>query len=440
MSYLYKIHRWFSYFCILFFVMLCFTGLILMFRMQLVGANQIMPMKTGAPVTYDQIWSEMPKGEKAVEAKYPDKSIRAIFAQPESGMMQFRIQDKNSQKRVATMMRMGGERVAYYPEDGSMMETTYGANQKSPWVTKTLRVLHIMHTKLVNTDWGTGALAFVCTLTLISLISGFFLYGPCMKGSAYGRVAESPAAKKWMDIHKFLGITAGVWAIVLTMSGLGILYFASAYRGYVKDVQAAAHAEFAQEGKGSRAVDLGEALAYMKEKFPGQYVISVELPSRSMPAYAFYVTRAKENPDTYFGQPVFVRNQTDGTTPESFTKDIPSNVRLASVAVDLHIHNHDLPILQYIWAIWTVLAMVMGISAFISLWRKKFPAPRKAVHRMHKARKPAASAWRVPAGVSLLTLLGLALPLFGNAASWGAAAAFLLAGGISFYCWRKESA
>ncbi len=440
MSYLYKIHRWFSYFCILFFVMLCFTGLVLMFRMQLVGANQVMPMKTGTPATYDQIWSEMPEGVKAVEAKYPDKNIRAIFAQPESGMMQFRIQDKNSHERVATMMRMGGERVAYYPDDGSMMETTYGANQKSPWVTKTLRILHIMHTKLVNTDWGTGALAFVCTLTLISLISGFFLYGPCMRGSAFGRVAESPAAKKWMDIHKFLGITAGVWAIVLTVSGLGILYFSSAYRGYVKDVQAAAHTEFAREGKGSRDVDLDEALSYMKETFSGQYVISVELPSRSMPAYTFYVTRAKDKPDTYFGQPVFVRNRADGNTPESFTKDIPAHIRLASVAVDLHIHNHDLPILQYLWAIWTVLAMVMGLSAFASLWRKKFPAPRKAMHRLHKARKPAASAWKVPAGVSLLTLLGLALPLFGNAASWGAAAAFLLAGGISFYCWRKESA
>lgn len=438
MSYFYKIHRWFSYFCILFFVMLCFTGLVLMFRMELTGANAVMPMKQGTPVSYDTLWSEMPAGAKAVETKYPDKSIRAIFAQPESGMMQFRIQDKNSNARVATMMRMGGERVAYYPEDGSMMETTYGANQKSPWVTKMLRVLHIMHTKLVNTSWGTAALAFVCTLTLISLISGYVLYGPCMRGSAFGRVAESPAARKWMDIHKFLGITAGLWAVVLTVSGLAILYFASSYRGYVKEVQTAAHAQFMSEAKGGRPVDLGEALSYMHDKFPEKYVISVEMPSRSMPAYAFYVTPAKANPDTYFGQPVFVRNTASGSDVESFTKDVPMNVRAASVGVDLHIHNHDLPLLKYIWAVWTVLAMVMGISAFISLWRKKFPAPRKAVHRTHGVRKPS-STWKVPVAVSFLTLAGLVLPLFGNAASWGAAAAFLLAGAVSFYCWRKES-
>lgn len=440
MQYFYKIHRWFSYFCILFFVMLCVTGLILMFRMELMGANQVMPMKPGTPVSYDTMWQEMPEGKKAVEAAYPEKSVRAIFAQPESGMMQFRVQDKNNHDRVATMMRMGGERIAWYPEDGSMMETTYGANQKSPWVTKTLRVLHIMHTKLVNTTWGTAALAFVCTLTLISLLSGYFLYGPCMRGSAFGRVAEGPSARKWMDIHKFLGITAGLWAVILTVSGLAILYFASEYRTYVKDAQAAAHETFAAEAKGTTKVGLEDALSAVKEKFPGDYVISVELPSRMLSAYTFYVTRAKENPDTYFGQPVFVKDTDNGGAPDIYTKDIPAHIRVASVGVDLHIHNHDLPLLKYLWALWTVLSIVMGVSAFISLWHKKFPEARKAgVRPAHHSLRRGTSPWQVPAVVSLLTLLGLVLPLFGNAAAWGAAVAFLLAGGISFFCWRKES-
>lgn len=435
----YKIHRYTSLFCAVFFILLCVTGLILLFRMDIADANRTTPMMKEASIAHSQAWNALEEGQKAVEAANPGKSVRAVFAVPKDGSLVYRIQDKNSHARVATMMRMGGERVAYYPATGMMMKNNYGSDQKYTWVPEVIRYLHIFHTRLVNTNWGTGALAFVCTVSLLSLLSGYFIYKPSMGRDGFGKVHEFPRGRMWMDIHKWLGITCGAWAVVLTVSGLSILYFASAYRGYVKDVQADAVSHFENTSEDAASLSMRDALIAVQQQFPGSFVLSSELPSRSMKAYTFYITPEREELVDFFGQPVFVSAGGDGKA-DIYTEAVPAAVRAGAFGVDLHIHNHNLPLLKYIWAFWTFLTTVMAVSAVIALWDRKFPSRQKRHPQgrrpVMKQKKPA--VWTMPAVISVLTLLGLVLPLMGNAASWGAAAAFIAAAVLSFACWQRE--
>ena len=122
-------------------------------------------------------------------------------------------------------MRMGGRQVSFDPATGHTMEMTYGTHVKYPAISSFVHTIHVLHTRLGLESGGVAALAFVCTLILVSLISGIILYGPFMRGSSFGEIRSFPAHRKWMDIHKMTGMLTGMWAVVLTASGILILFF-----------------------------------------------------------------------------------------------------------------------------------------------------------------------------------------------------------------------
>lgn len=389
---------------------------------------------------YRRGWNGLEAGQEAVSAAYAQQRIQAVFIQPEDGTLLFRIQDKNSQEKVRTMMRMGGRQVSFDPATGHTMEMTYGTHVKYPAISSFVHTIYVLHTRLGLESGGVAALAFVCTLILVSLISGIILYGPFMRGSSFGEIRSFPAHRKWMDIHKMTGMLTGMWAVVLTASGILILFFAASYKDYTASVNREAQAYFAAGGTVRQNLSLESAFQAVEEQFPDDFILSVQLPAGKSTMYSFYMTPASENPDTFFGQPVFVEGNAGGTA-DIYTRDVPWYIRASALGVDLHIHNHRTPVLKWIWAFLTVMTMVMIISAFISFWKKKLPADRGAhrpVRRMAR-RNRRSSVWAVPAGISILSLAGLVFPLQGEAGAWAGAASFVLAGVLAVACvWREK--
>lgn len=446
MGYMYKIHRWVSTICAVFFLLLCATGLILLFRQEIFSWNQadsgtVMSMEKEPAQSFDyrKGWAGLEAGQAAVSSAYAAQRIQAVFVQPEDGTLMFRIQDKNSHEAVRTMMRMGGRQISFDPATGHMMEMTYGTHVRYPAVSSFVHTIHVLHTRLGLENGGVALLALVCTLILVSLLSGIILYGPFMKGSSFGEIRSFPAHRKWMDIHKMTGMLTGMWAVVLTASGILILFFSAAYRDYTASVSREAQAHFASAGETGSTLSLTSAFQAVQEQFPHDYILSVQLPSGKSSAYSFYMTPASDHPDTFFGQPVLAAG-TAGGTADIYTRPVPWYIRASALGVDVHIHNHGTPLLKWIWAFLTVTTMVMIVSAFISFWKKKLPSGRgthQAVRRRRRNRK--SSVWLVPAGISLLSLAGLILPLQGEAGSWAGAAAFVTAGIWAVVCvWHEK--
>lgn len=426
LGYVYKIHRWVSLFSVIFLLIFCISGLFLTFREEIFDWNQKVVPTPVAHLSHEKGWEYLPQAVHAVSEKYPNDRVVAAFLQPEEGNILLRIQDKVNPKVTMTMMSMGGEKVAYFPETGEIIDRTYGKNVKYPFVTTALQVMHTWHTRMGLRQGGVPIVALVCSLGLISLISGIILYAPFMRGNKFGKIRSNNRRSKWSDWHKYLGVTAGVWFVILSVSGLMILGFSSTYRTYVDSVQKEAVTKLsAPEFNPEKILPL-DVIRAVQKQFPDQYILSINYPEgKRLPAYAVYLTKAVEDPDMNYGQPVFVSADANGKLVQ-VTEPIPAHVHvLAFGGPDLHIHNHATIVLKVIWAVFSLMAIVLVISGTIIFWKKRtayVPKPAEVAAVYHEKH-----AWVWPSVIGLLSVLGLVMPLMGMAGEAIGAGAFIVA-------------
>ena len=142
--------------------------------------------------------------------------------------------------------------------------------------------------------------------------------------------------------------------------------FAASYKDYTASVNREAQAYFAAGGTARQKSLAGISFSGSRRAVSRGFHTLSAASCRKKHHVSFYMTPASENPDTFFGQPVFVEGNAGGTA-DIYTRDVPWYIRASALGVDLHIHNHRTPVLKWIWAFLTVMTMVMIISAFILL-------------------------------------------------------------------------
>ena len=110
MSKIYKIHKWLSIVSVLFFLMFCITGLVLMFRTELNAWAQGGSHHSSSSMAMSQqeisIFNYADEGALLVKEKYPSKDILNISpAMGATHILRYRIIDSSA--TVAPPARMG---------------------------------------------------------------------------------------------------------------------------------------------------------------------------------------------------------------------------------------------------------------------------------------------------------------------------------------------
>jgi|GEM_PF-301126 len=415
MKYWYKIHRWVSLICAIFFLLLCITGLPLLFKNEIHDWNLLKKNSVSTPTPYDVLWESAGKGKLAVESNYPEKSIKSISSQAEMGELLFRVQNKNSHEIVASRLSMGGEQIAYNVKTG----TLHGMNMehvKYPFISKFMHWMHILHMRMGLGTGGMIFLAFMCFLSMVSIISGIFIYQPFMKNISFGTLRRNNKRMLWMDWHKFTGIVAGVWATILCFSGLMIVVFSLSYGAYISDSKAEAEKNLPIIHQSSTSISIQQAITFINKSFPNQVILSIDLPEKitEKTHYTFYVTQKKDKPTEYLGQLVFLPSSIQNQE-SFFTKSLPWYFPFVSFALDLHIHNHETLFLKIVWAIFVLVTIIMIISG-IYAWvfrhleipyrQKDKPFPKENIQIKKNI------IWRMPVFIALFSIFGLVAPLY----------------------------
>lgn len=435
LGYIYTLHRWVSLISAVFFLIFCITGIVLLFRMELFGWNQKVVPTSMAKLSYENGWEYLPAAEKAVRLNYPNDKILAAFVQPEEGNILLRIQDRNSDKAVMTMMRMGGTKVAYYPGTDELIDVTYGKNIKTSTIPKVLQVLHVLHVRMGLSKGGDIAVALLCSLILVSIISGILLYGPFMRGRKFAKIGTGTSRSRWGAWHKYLGITAAVWMVVLSVSGLMILGFASTYKAYDENVLNMAKDALHMNPLTSSGITPLQAVESVAAHYPDKYVLSVNYPQgKKMPLYSVYLTRAEEDPDTNYGQPVYLGHNTLGESV-MITQNIPMIVHALAIGTDLHIRNHSTPLLRWLWAIFSLINIGVIISGMLIIWRKRHPG--NAVRIANETVSAVKNEGYWPFAIGAFTLAGLVFPMFGSIGSVSGAVFLVMALMLAVYKFYK---
>ena len=413
MSKIYKIHKWFSIVSVLFFLMFCITGLILMFRTELNAWAQggTSHLSSSMVMTQDEIsiFKYADEGALLVKKKYPSKDILNISPAMGNGdILRYRIIDSSATVAPPARMGMGGDYALYNPNTKALI-TTHHETSAHPWVRSILHTLHQLHTRLDIGKTGIYIVTILSFLCALSIISGIFLYGPFRKSFAKSAVLSNHM--KLSSLHREFAMVATVWGFILCITGVWIGGFFIANDSYNADVLHTAKQELSSDQ--SEILQPSEAISRIMKAYPDRQLISIDYPSKfNDHHYAFYLgAENDDDPAMFLGQPVYANLHTDSAKDMYSTKTIPWYFTGMTTMINLHIHNHNTMVLKILWAIWDIVLIIGIITGIMMTIKKKFVKSRAMDS---KAPVEIQYVWRKPILYSMLVLLGFIVPLWSN--------------------------
>lgn len=443
MAVIYKVHRYVSLICALFFLLLVLTGLLLLFRHEINAWNTTnLPARSG-PMEMDAIWSALPAGMDAVAASAPGKRIRAVTPDPSDGTLYFRVENLSGGKKERAHMRMGGEQILYDVRS----KTTFNRTKRTyriPMLQTLLHEAHLLHVQMKMGSAGRDFLAAMCVLTLVSILTGLWLYAPMMKTLPFGRRRSNSTRLLVSDWHKIVSVITCAWAFLLTLSGILIVCYAMGNAQYHRDAPRAAANALAKQAaiaEGAHAqCTPAESLSIIRGNFPGKTVISMELPKDESAPYVFYLADPPAKATNFMlGEMAFLP-QTKNAVPVFVPA--PFWMHFAPFFLNLHIHSHDLFAEKLVWALLilgTAAMTATGAWLYATRWRRwqNQVRPQRAPAARAAARKT--SPWREIIWFAAWTFLMLVPPLYGGAGDMAGLAASLILLFSAAYCIRNES-
>ncbi|PIB34986.1 peptidase [Reichenbachiella sp. 5M10] len=203
----FEIHKWTSLICTVFLLLLCLTGLPLIFHEEiehLMGEEPeaiVMPADT-PKMALDSIVM------KAKEAR-PDEVVRFVFL-------------GGDLPNVVTVFM--ADSISAPPDNANMvsMDDRTGQILAQPKFNEGfMYIMFKLHVDLFAGIPGKLFLGFMGLLFVIAIVSGLMLYSPIMKKYDFGMVRTEKSPRiKWLDLHNVLGVVTVAWALVVGLTGV----------------------------------------------------------------------------------------------------------------------------------------------------------------------------------------------------------------------------
>lgn len=197
------IHKWTSLISTLFILMLCITGLPLVFEHEIEHAM-------------------MPELEQ-VSADIPSPSLDSILASAEANRPNeqalYFILDKDDPLAlvITAESTMAGPDDLYYQAFNLRNGHKIDMPQPTEGIMYVIKKLH------VDMFAGLPGMLFLGGMTilmLIAIISGVVLYTPFMRKLEFSEIRQSKGQRtRWLDLHNLLGIVTVVWLFVVGLTG-----------------------------------------------------------------------------------------------------------------------------------------------------------------------------------------------------------------------------
>lgn len=200
-------HKWSSLVCTLFMLLLCLTGLPLIFSHEideLSGRHfAAAPLAEGArPASVDRVVA-------VAQARHPDLVPLYLFAEEDAPGLWYVKFDTHvaSDEKKAVLVAVDGHhgRILGLPDFSRGF----------------MAVMYRLHVDLFAGLAGKLFLGGMGVLLLVSLLSGVVLYAPFMRKLDFGTVRHERRARiRWLDLHNLIGIATLLWALVVGATGV----------------------------------------------------------------------------------------------------------------------------------------------------------------------------------------------------------------------------
>ena len=355
----YAWHKWSSLVCTVFMLMLCITGLPLIFAHEI---DHALGYSVDPPVLEQNAPHNVSVANlvAAAKARRPQDAVQFVTADPDEPDIMYLRMGENIEGEISAFLTYDlrtGEFLNDYPLDQGFMN-----------------VMLRLHIDMFAGLPGTLFLGFMGILLVVSLVSGTVVYAPYMRKLKFATVRRHRSARiKWLDLHNLLGITTLVWLLVVGATGaintLSIPIFAQ----WQKTELAAMTAAYKGEPPIKNTISADQAIAAANAAEPDMALSFMAFPGNEFASphhYAAFMS-GQTSFTSKLLKPVLIDAGTGQITAQ---RDLPWTVGLLLLSQPLHFGDYGGLPLKILWALLDVLAIIV-LASGVYLWFKKRKIP-----------------------------------------------------------------
>lgn len=197
------VHRWTSLACTVFLLLLCVTGLPLIFRQEI---DSVLQAPIRSPAHAGNQRASLDAVVQSALARYPGAKILFASQEPHDTSIWY----------VTVQRPAPSSRLDQAAVDAATADVLGTPRMAENGVMGFIRSLHV---DLFAGQRGELFLGVMGVVFLASLVSGVVLYAPFLRHRPFGSVRRSKPRSAWLDLHNLLGIATLVWALVVGATG-----------------------------------------------------------------------------------------------------------------------------------------------------------------------------------------------------------------------------
>lgn len=405
----YAVHKWTSLICAIFLLLMCLTGLPLIFLEEINNLpsayNHPVPEMSGHnyPGRSDQMVA-------AIQATYPNEKIHYVHFEDEKKSVLFGLIPSGGEGDHGShtlIFNTGTDQVSEEIKPSARQGTGF------------LELVKGLHYNLLSGSAGEIILAVMGLLFLVTLLSGMVLYGPFSKIVPFGTIRNYGVPRhKWMDLHKFLGVVVLVWITVVSFTGALHTMRYPIYNLWSKPVIDKVLLSYQGNPLPEKVFSLQKVVNMVQRKLPGSRVDMIIYPGvlGNASPYHYYVwTHGKNRLTENLFTPVLVDAATGQLTA---VLERPWYANVLGFAYPLHLGNYGGLPLKILWALLDLLTigmLVSGLYGWLIRHRRNVHVQVQEQHMViPNYPNSVRHIWRFPMGIGIMTTIGLVSSLVGT--------------------------
>ncbi|MDF0518793.1 PepSY domain-containing protein [Bradyrhizobium yuanmingense] len=345
------IHRWSSLICTIFALLLCLTGLPLIFHEEL-GPNPAIDEVAG------------PGGRASV-----DRMIAEALAGRPGEVVPYLFYDRDKPiLKIPTAASMtSAPDTFFYKVFDIRTGKALAADQPNEGF---LYIMLRLHADLFAGTKGMLFLGGMGLLLTLSIVSGMVLYGPFARRLRFGEIRKRHSNRlRWLDLHNLLGIITLAWFGIVTLTGVINTLAAPIELMWQSNQLLEMAAQNRGKAPDDRKAPVDLVLANVRAAVPGMTVMTLAFPGTpfSTPThYAAFLTG-----DTPLTSRILKPAIIDAASGEVVAvRDMPWYATALFVSQPLHFGDYGGLPLKIIWALLDIVTIIILISG-LYLWLAK---------------------------------------------------------------------
>lgn len=355
------VHKWTSLICTVLLLMLCVTGLPLIFHDEIDEALNPAQWEAANPggehLTLDEILSialENRPGEVPIFLSFDiDRPVVNVTPGPSADA-------PGSQMYFASYDLTSGNLVPPADVGEDVME-----------------FILQLHTDMFLGLPGMLFLGLMGSLFVIATVSGVVLYAPFMRKLDFGTVRRRQSPRlKWLDYHNLLGIVTLAWVLLVGLTGVVNTLATPIIDSWKNHELADLIEPYQGQPMPAQFTSLDAAVAQAVEAAPGMQLQFVAFPGSDFSTnYHYAVFLHGDTPLTeHMITPVIV-SAADGSFGGK--REMPWYVKALSLSGPLHFGDYGGLLLKIIWAALDVITIII-LGSGIYLWLSRRPQGERA--------------------------------------------------------------